>query len=107
MTIEKNIPFNLFPVAGIRLGTACAGIKKKDHRDILLLEIAEGSETVAVFTQNAFCAAPVTISKKHLQRNLLKLPQKRQPLRKKKSKKWMLQPKPMRKQNKTPIERKN
>ena len=69
MTIEKNIPFNLFPVAGIRLGTACAGIKKKDHRDILLLEIAEGSETAAVFTQNAFCAAPVTISKKHLQQS--------------------------------------
>jgi glutamate N-acetyltransferase/amino-acid N-acetyltransferase len=32
----------------------------------VLIEIAEGSQTAAVFTQNAFSAAPVVISKKHL-----------------------------------------
>ena len=66
MTIEKNIQFNKFPVAGIRLGTACAGIKKEDHKDLVLIELIEGTQTAAVFTQNAFCAAPVLISKKHL-----------------------------------------
>lgn len=66
MTKEKNIQFDKFPVAGIRLGVACAGIKKENHRDLVLFEIAENSNTAAVFTQNAFCAAPVVISKKHL-----------------------------------------
>lgn len=66
MTKEQNIDFEKFPVAGIRLGVACAGIKKENHRDLVLIEIAEASTTAAVFTQNAFCAAPVIISKKHL-----------------------------------------
>ncbi|MCW8900652.1 MAG: bifunctional glutamate N-acetyltransferase/amino-acid acetyltransferase ArgJ [Gammaproteobacteria bacterium] len=70
MTQERNIDFKKFPVAGIRLGVACAGIKKgkstSDRSDLVLIEIAENSHTVAVFTQNAFCAAPVVISKKHL-----------------------------------------
>lgn len=66
MTKEKNIQFDKFPVAGIRLGVACAGIKKANHRDLVLIEIAKNSQTAAVFTQNAFCAAPVIISKKHL-----------------------------------------
>lgn len=66
MTTEKEIQFEKFSVAGIRLGTACAGIKKENHKDIVLIELAEGTQTAAVFTQNAFCAAPVTISKKHL-----------------------------------------
>lgn len=66
MTKEKNIQFDKFPVAGIRLGVACAGIKKANHRDLVLIEIAKNSQTAAVFTQNAFCAAPVVISKKHL-----------------------------------------
>lgn len=66
MTKEKIIEFDKFPVAGIRLGVACAGIKKENHQDLVLIEIAENSQTAAVFTQNAFCAAPVVISKKHL-----------------------------------------
>ena len=66
MTIDKKIEFNSFPVAGIKLGTACAGIKKENHKDILLIELCDGTQTAAVFTRNAFCAAPVSISKKHL-----------------------------------------
>jgi len=57
----------LYPVPGIRLGTACAGIKKPDHRDLVIIEIAEGSQTVAVFTRNAFCAAPVIVAREHLE----------------------------------------
>ena len=68
MTKEINIKFEKFPVAGIRLGTACAGIKKgnTDKADVVLIELATGTQTAAVFTQNAFCAAPVMLSKKHL-----------------------------------------
>jgi glutamate N-acetyltransferase/amino-acid N-acetyltransferase len=50
----------------VRLGTACAGIKQPDRRDLVLLELAAGSQVAAVFTRNAFCAAPVTVAKQHL-----------------------------------------
>jgi len=66
MTKETKISFKHFPVAGIKLGTACAGIKKENHKDLVLIELSKGTQTAAVFTQNAFCAAPVSISKKHL-----------------------------------------
>ena len=54
------------PVPGIRLGTACAGIKKPEHRDLVVMELATGTRTAAVFTQNAFCAAPVIMARQHL-----------------------------------------
>jgi len=63
--LNKTLP-ELLPVAGLRLGTTCAGIKKPDHRDLVIMELAEGCQAAAVFTQNAFCAAPVIIAKKHL-----------------------------------------
>lgn len=66
MTTKKNINFEEFPIAGIRIGVACAGIKKENHQDLVLIELSDGTQTAAVFTQNAFCAAPVLISKKHL-----------------------------------------
>ena len=56
----------LHPVDGVRLGIAMAGIRKADRRDLLLVELAEGSSVAAVFTQNRFCAAPVTVSREHL-----------------------------------------
>ncbi|MDG1694681.1 MAG: bifunctional glutamate N-acetyltransferase/amino-acid acetyltransferase ArgJ [Porticoccaceae bacterium] len=58
---------NMYPVEGFRLGTACAGIKVTDRKDLVLMEIAGGSTAAAVFTQNKFCAAPVIIAKQHLQ----------------------------------------
>ena len=57
----------LFPVAGIRLGTAEAEIRKKNRRDLTLVEIAPGSHAAGVFTQNRCCAAPVTACRKHLE----------------------------------------
>jgi glutamate N-acetyltransferase/amino-acid N-acetyltransferase len=56
----------LYPVPGIRLGTACAGIRHPDRRDLLVMELDRGSRCAAVFTQNAFCAAPVTLARRHL-----------------------------------------
>ncbi|TDY01160.1 bifunctional glutamate N-acetyltransferase/amino-acid acetyltransferase ArgJ [Thiohalophilus thiocyanatoxydans] len=54
------------PVPGIRLGTACAGIKKPGRRDLVVMELAPGSTAAAVFTRNAFCAAPVSVAREHL-----------------------------------------
>ncbi len=59
-------PASLLPVAGVRLGIASAGIKKAGRRDITLIELAPGSRVAGVFTQNRFCAAPVTVCKQHL-----------------------------------------
>jgi glutamate N-acetyltransferase/amino-acid N-acetyltransferase len=59
-------PEALFPVAGVRLGTAEAGIRKKDRRDLTLVELAPGSRAAGVFTRNRCCAAPVTVCREHL-----------------------------------------
>jgi len=50
----------------VRLGAAQAGIKKPGRYDLLLIELAPGSEVAAVFTRNRFCAAPVTVAREHL-----------------------------------------
>jgi glutamate N-acetyltransferase / amino-acid N-acetyltransferase len=53
-------------ISGVRIGTTCAGIKKTDRKDLVLFELSEQCRTAAVFTRNAFCAAPVTVAKQHL-----------------------------------------
>lgn len=60
-------PFpKMHPVRGVKLTAVCAGIKKVDRRDVVLFELAEGSNVAGVFTKNAFCAAPVTVCREHL-----------------------------------------
>ena len=54
------------PVPGIRLASLAAGIRYADRPDLCLIEMADGGQVTAVFTQNRFCAAPVTIAKQHL-----------------------------------------
>ncbi|MEW5757041.1 MAG: bifunctional glutamate N-acetyltransferase/amino-acid acetyltransferase ArgJ [Pseudomonadota bacterium] len=55
----------MYPVAGVRLGTTCAGIKRQNRRDLVLIEIASGASCAAVYTRNAFCAAPVLVAREH------------------------------------------
>ena len=52
-------------IPGIRLGVTQAGIKYADRDDLTIIEIAEGSSTAAVFTQNAFRAAPVLVAERN------------------------------------------
>jgi glutamate N-acetyltransferase/amino-acid N-acetyltransferase len=59
-------PVLLTPIKGIRLGWAESNIKIQHRKDLLVVEIAKGSSVSGVFTQNRFCAAPVTLCKKHL-----------------------------------------
>ena len=63
----KGIP-SVWPVRGFRLGTACAGIRQPERRDLVVMEIAEGASVAATFTRNAFCAAPVNLAREHLAR---------------------------------------
>lgn len=66
MSVALLSPDKLLPVAGIRLAACSVGIYGTDRTDLALIEIAEGSECSAVFTNNAFCAAPVSIAREHL-----------------------------------------
>ncbi len=68
MPVNLPLPVadQLLPVAGVRLGTAEAAIRKLNRRDLTLIELAPGSRVAGVFTQNRFCAAPVTVCKEHL-----------------------------------------
>jgi glutamate N-acetyltransferase/amino-acid N-acetyltransferase len=59
----------MHPVAGISLGTAGARIKAWEREDVLVVQMAEHATCAAVFTQNAFCAAPVQVAKAHLLTN--------------------------------------
>ncbi len=58
----------LHEVPGIRIGAVAAGIRKQDRLDLVLFEAAPGSACAAVFTRNAFCAAPVILARRHLER---------------------------------------
>lgn len=66
MPVNLAPPDKLLPVPGTSLACLAAGIYK-DRRDLVLIGLSEGSTVAGVFTKNAFCAAPVTLCKKHLQ----------------------------------------
>jgi glutamate N-acetyltransferase / amino-acid N-acetyltransferase len=59
-------PKSLYPVAGVRLGIAEAGIKKPNRKDLLIISLDDTAEVAGVFTRNRFCAAPVTLCKQRL-----------------------------------------
>lgn len=53
-------------IAGVRLACVAAGIRKNGRPDLTLVEICPGATAAAVFTRNVFCAAPVTLARRHL-----------------------------------------
>jgi len=57
---------DLHPIAGIRIGTAEAGIRKANRKDLTVVLIEPGAGVGAVFTKNRFCAAPVQVCREHL-----------------------------------------
>jgi glutamate N-acetyltransferase/amino-acid N-acetyltransferase len=57
---------DLLPVPGIEIGTASAGVRKANRKDVTVFKLASGSSVGAVFTQNRFCAAPVQVCQSHL-----------------------------------------
>ena len=66
VNLQPPVPEQLFPVAGIDLGVAMAGVRKANRKDLLLVRIAPGASVAGVFTQNRFCAAPVILAKRHM-----------------------------------------
>lgn len=57
----------MHPVAGFELGIASAGIKQPGRRDLVVMRCVEGSTLAGIYTQNAFCAAPVLLCKQRMQ----------------------------------------
>ena len=68
MAVNYQAVSTLTPIKGIQLGAIEAELRYKNRDDLTLIEVAEGSSVAGVFTQNAFCAAPVTVCKEHLER---------------------------------------
>ncbi len=59
-------PDSLQPVTGVKLGYTEAHVRKPNRKDMLIIQIEEGSRVAGVFTQNRFCAAPVLVCREHL-----------------------------------------
>lgn len=53
-------------VNGVKIGSTEAYVRYPNRRDLVVFEFVEGSRVAGVFTQSAFAAAPVLVSKKHL-----------------------------------------
>jgi glutamate N-acetyltransferase / amino-acid N-acetyltransferase len=66
VNLKAPDPDSLFPVPGIELGIAMAGVRKANRRDLTVVTIAAGSVVAGVFTGNRFCAAPVQLCRAHL-----------------------------------------
>jgi len=66
VALQKHDLPQLLPVPGFRLGTTSAGIKRPGRPDLVVMALAEGARCAAVFTRNAFCAAPVTLARENL-----------------------------------------
>jgi glutamate N-acetyltransferase/amino-acid N-acetyltransferase len=72
MPVGGLVALTLKAISGIRIGTASAGISQTVRDDVTIFELAEGTHVAAVFTKNKFCAAPVTLAKKHLSQSTAK-----------------------------------
>ena len=66
VNLSKPEAASLLPIKGVRLGFAEAYIRKPNRKDMLVIQLVQGSRVAGVFTQNRFCAAPVTLCKQHL-----------------------------------------
>lgn len=66
MAVNFTVLEKFHAVKGVRIGVAAAQVRYPNRDDVVLFELAEGSTVAGVFTRNAFCAAPVQVSKQHL-----------------------------------------
>jgi len=68
MAVNLHIPpeSEIFPVPGVDIGIAQAGIRKPGKNDLTVLRLAPGAQVAGVFTRNRFRAAPVQVCEQHL-----------------------------------------
>ncbi len=65
--IEATEGEPLLSVPGIEVAAVAAGIRKPGRLDLTLFRLASTASCAAVFTRNAFQAAPVVLARQHLQ----------------------------------------
>lgn len=63
---DISFPY-IHSISGVNIGTAQAYVRYPNRRDLVIFELADDSRLAAVFTQNAFAAAPVLVARQHLQ----------------------------------------
>jgi len=66
MAVGPERKVSVTPIEGVRLAAIASEIRYSNRLDLVLIEIAEDSTTAGVFTQNAFCAAPVRLAKQRV-----------------------------------------
>lgn len=54
----KDFP-KLPAIDGVRLASAHSGMRYKNRDDLILVELAEGTEVAGVFTKNSMCGVPI------------------------------------------------
>lgn len=66
MAVGSGFQGEIYPVKGIRLAAVASHVRYPNRLDLVLIELDERATTAGVFTQNRFCAPPVTLAKQHL-----------------------------------------
>ena len=66
MAVGDSIFPDMPVINGLKLSAISAGIKNKNQLDLVLIALPESAMAAGVFTHNAYCAAPVTLCRKHL-----------------------------------------
>ena len=65
MAIGKSFSGALHPVPGVKLSAVKSHIRYANRLDLVLVELCADASVAGVYTQNAFCAAPVQVAKRH------------------------------------------
>lgn len=58
-----------FVIPGIKTAAAASGMRYRGRPDMVLIAADKPATAAGVFTQNRFCAAPVSVCREHLQTN--------------------------------------
>lgn len=61
-----EIPNEVYAIKGIKVGVTAAGVRYQNRDDLVVFELAQGTNTAVVSTKNAFCAAPVRVLREHV-----------------------------------------
>lgn len=66
MAVGDGFQGEIYPVKGIKLAAVAGHVRYANRLDLVLIELPASATTAGVFTQNRFCAPPVTMAKAHL-----------------------------------------
>lgn len=70
MTVGNMAIPKMHLVKGIKIGVTEAYVRYPNRKDLVVFEVAKGSQVAGVFTQNTFCAAPVQVCRENLKNDI-------------------------------------